>query len=370
VRQRAAKEPAMEAMQPRPRDSSRRHPQAVSLVIEELAVQIRKDLADQGLDHGPLTVRWHLQRAGLKSPAASTLARIFAARGMVVPQPQKRPRSSYRRFSFSQAHECWQLDSFQWPLSDGTIAAVFQLSDDCTRFAIGSHVASGETSQGAITVVDRAIEKFQVPLLLLTDNGMAFNRDRMGRSTPLVTHLRALGCKPITGRPYHPQTQGKNERVHQTAQRWLRAHAAASTLAELQALMDEFDRTYNHQRPHQSLGMLTPAEALAAAMTAIPPAPPPAASRPIADTAGRTQMLRRRADAGGKVWVCKVAVLLGWEYSRVEVAVLATEHTLSIFKTTNGDLIRTVVLEPGKTYYGNGRPRGAGSHRTRVSRLI
>ena len=47
-------------------------------------MQIRKDLADQGLDHGPVTVRWHLQQTGLKAPAASTLARIFSARGMVT----------------------------------------------------------------------------------------------------------------------------------------------------------------------------------------------------------------------------------------------------------------------------------------------
>ena len=74
---------------------------------------------------------------------------------------------------------------------------------------------------------------------------MAFNRDWLGWSIPLVTHLRDLWCKPITGQPYHPQTEGKNGRVHQTARRWLRAHPATSTLAELQSLTYEFDRVYN-----------------------------------------------------------------------------------------------------------------------------
>jgi putative transposase len=364
VRKRAVSEPALEAMQPRGRTGSQRHPQAIPVAVEDLAVQIRKDLADQGLDHGPVTVRWHLQQAGLRAPAASTLARVFSARGMVTAQPQKRPKASYRRFSFTQAHECWQLDSFQWPLADETIVAVFQLSDDCTRYQVASHVARAETSQGAMIVVERGICAFQVPLLLLTDNGAAFNRDRIGRGTQLVTHLRRLGCKPITGRPYHPQTQGKNERVHQTAQRWLRARPAPTTIADLQDLIEEFDQVYNHHRPHQALGMQTPAQALSAAVVAIPPQP---VQSPRSGSE-RTQLLRRHADHHGKISVNYAAILLGWEHAHTEVAVLASGHSLSIF-TTGGDLIRTVVLEPGKTYYSNGRPRGARSHRTQVSTL-
>ena len=69
VRRRAASEPALEAMRPRPRTHGGRHPLAIAVAVEDLAVQIRKDLADQGLDHGPVTVRWHLQKAGLKAPA-------------------------------------------------------------------------------------------------------------------------------------------------------------------------------------------------------------------------------------------------------------------------------------------------------------
>jgi len=367
VRKRAMSESVMEAMRPRPRTRTQRHPQAISPVVEDLAVQIRKDLADQGLDHGPVTVRWHLQQAGLPAPAASTLARIFSARGMVIAQPQKRPKTSYRRFSFTQAQECWQLDSFQWPLDDETVVAVFQLSDDCTRYALASHVALAETSQAAMNVVDKGIGAFQVPLLLLTDNGAAFNRDRMGRTTQLVTYLRRLGCKPITGRPYHPQTQGKNERVHQTAQRWLRAHPAPRNIADLQALMDQFDHVYNHQRPHQALGMQTPAEALAAAVVAI--APQPDQTDPRDPTASqRIKMLRRHADHHGKISVDHAGILLGWEHEHAEVAVLRSGHSLSIF-TMSGELIRTVVLEPGKTYYSNGRSRGTRSHRPRPSTL-
>ena len=318
-------------------------------------MQIRKDLADEGLDHGPVTVRWHLQQAGLKAPAASTLARIFTARGLVVPQPQKRPKTSYRRFCFTQAHECWQLDAFTWPLADDTTVAVFQLSDDCTRLAVATHVAAGESAVGARAVVAAGIAAYQVPVLLLTDNGAAFNRDRMGQATQLTTYLRALGCKPITGRPAHPQTQGKNERIHQTLQRWLRARPPAATIAELQTLCEEFDEVYNHRRPHQALGMQTPAQALGQTIVAVAPQPPTPAPT---DHPQRATLLHRRVNTHGVIWVHNKCIRIGAQHADATIAVLTSGQTLNLFTTTDGTHIRTVTLEPGRLYYGNNKPRG------------
>ena len=69
-----------------------------------------------------------------------------------------------------------------------------------------------------------------------------------------------LGVEAITGKPYKPTTQGKNERFHQTLFRYLDKQPLADTLAELQAQVDAFDHIYNTQRPHQGLpGRVTPA---------------------------------------------------------------------------------------------------------------
>ena len=155
-------------------------------------------------------------------------------------------------------HQCWQLDSFVWPLTDGSNAAVYQLEDDRSRFVIASLAERGETSAGAVRVVDCGIAAFQVPQVLLTDNGSAFNATRRGSRSRLVEHLTLLGVQCITGRPGHPQTQGKNERIHQSTQRWLRAQPRAGSIAQLQAQIEQFDDYYNHHRPHQSLRMRTP----------------------------------------------------------------------------------------------------------------
>jgi transposase InsO family protein len=169
---------------------------------------------------------------------------------MVVAQPQKRPRSSFRRFQAAQVHQCWQLDAFEWPLTVVTghpgsprpagQCVIYQVLDDRSRFVLATRVGPAgikENAADAVAVVDQAISTAgRVPCLLLSDNGSAFNQSRRGITSQLVAHLTALGTRPITGRPYHPQTQGKDERVHQTLQRWLRAHPAHDQ-GELQSSM-------------------------------------------------------------------------------------------------------------------------------------
>jgi putative transposase len=73
-------------------------------------------------------------------------------------------------------------------------------------------VAWGETSEAAITVVRKGIEAHGVPQLLLSDNGVALNPSRRGALGQLVSYVTSLGVEPITGKPYKPTTQGKNER--------------------------------------------------------------------------------------------------------------------------------------------------------------
>lgn len=364
VRARVRDTDPLSAMGPKPPTAPGRHAQAIPVEVEELAVRIRKELADAGWDHGPVTVRHRLGELGLTAPAASTLARVFTRRGMVLAQPQKRPRSSYRRFEFATVHECWQLDAFQSTLAGGSVCAVYQVLDDRSRALLASHVTATETAAGAITVIDKAISAHQVPVLLLTDNGGAFNQTRMGHVSQLVTHLQALGARAITGRPGHPQTQGKDERVHQTTQRWLAARPRPATEAGLLVLLEDFDQQYNHHRPHQSLAMRTPAQVLAEEPHAVPPMPP----EPTTPRTGRpVQAGPRRVGHNGKICVRHVAIQLGYEHRDSTVTVVLTGDNVAIFDR-HGHHIRSLNLEPGRTYYSNGRPRGWNNN-TRVSRL-
>ena len=243
--------------------------------VIEHALAVRAWLEGQGLDAGPLSVVARMKRQGLVPPSRATLARAFAAAGVSKPEPGKRPRAANRRFVYPAPNCCWQIDSFAWSLQDGTAVAIHQVIDDNTRMALATLVADGETAKAALQVVSTAMRHWGVPQRLLSDNGLAFNPTRRGFTGKLVEYLQDLGVKPITGKPGHPTTQGKNERFHQTLQKWLNARTPAKTIQGLQVLVDEFDEYYNNERVHQALDGKTPNEAWAAAEIAPPPVPEP-----------------------------------------------------------------------------------------------
>jgi putative transposase len=152
-----------------------------------------------------------------------------------------------------------------------------------------------------VQVVSTAVRRWGVPQRLLSDNGLAFNPTRRGFTGKLVDYLIDLGVKPITGKPDRPTTQGKNERFHQTLQKWLNARAPASTITALQALVDEFDLYYNQERIHQALDGKTPRQAWQATDPAPPPVPEPRmpqippSARPTADGTDAEPLPRSRA---------------------------------------------------------------------------
>ena len=261
----------LEPLSRRPKSS----PSKLSDDVKAQAIAVRAALAASGLDHGPISVHDKMASMGLPVvPSTASLARIFREAGVARVEPKKRPRAAWRRFVYPAPNACWQLDATEYVLTGGRKCVIFQLIDDHSRYAVASHVDWSETSQAAITVVDRGIAAHGVPQRLLTDNGAALNPSRRGYIGQLVTHVERLGVEPITGKPYRPTTQGKNERFHQTLFRWLDAQPLASTLDQLQAQVDTFDHIYNTERPHQSLpGRVPPETAYHATTKADPPRP-------------------------------------------------------------------------------------------------
>ena len=193
---------------------------------------VRAALEASGLDHGPISVHDKMHAMGLDPvPSVASLARIFREAGVARLEPKKKPRSAWRRFVYPAPNACWQLDATEYVLTGGRKCVIFQLIDDHSRYAVASHVASGETAEAAIAVVNKAIAAHGVPQRLLSDNGIALNPSRRGSLGQLVDHVTRLGVEAITGKPYKPTTQGKNERFHQTLFRYLDKQPLAGTLA-------------------------------------------------------------------------------------------------------------------------------------------
>lgn len=270
ILKRARTEGQASALEPRSR-RPKTSPNATSEALKDQAVAMRESLEESGWDHGPISVHDKMVKLGMQPPSVAVLARIFRKRGLIVPAPNKRPRSSFRSFRYPMPNACWQLDATKYVLEGGRKCVIFQLIDDHSRLAVASLVARTENGADAVKVFRAGVAAHGVPQRLLSDNGDALNPIRRGMTSELVAYANSLGVATITGKPYKPTTQGKNERFHSTLFKWLKKQPFAKDIAELQVQVDIFDQAYNTQRGHQSLEeRRTPQEAWDATAVAQP----------------------------------------------------------------------------------------------------
>src|SRR5919109_5159040 len=82
-------------------------PRAIADSVVEQIVALRSELTKDGLDAGALTIHWHLLDRTGSAPSVSSIWRILRRRGLVTPQPRKRPQSAMTRFAAELPNECW-----------------------------------------------------------------------------------------------------------------------------------------------------------------------------------------------------------------------------------------------------------------------
>jgi transposase InsO family protein len=354
-------EAAFEPRSRRPKST----PTATPAATVELIVRIRTELAGQGLDAGPDTIRWHLEHRHGIQLARATISRHLSARGLVVPEPKKRPKSSYIRFEASLPNERWQADFTHYRLTrpDGTPGVEVEILswiDDCSRFALSVTVHAPVTGSIVLATFNDTVAAHGIPASTLTDNGMVFTTRLAGGKggrNALERQLRDLGVRQINSTPGHPTTCGKVERFQQTLKKWLRAQTLQpATLEQLQALLDAFVETYNHRRPHRSLPhRATPSTIY----TTRPKATPPQGSRST-DTHDRVR--RDRVDKAGKITLRHGGTLysigIGRTHAGTRVIVLVQDLDIRIIDAATGELLRELTLDTTKRYQGTGRAPG------------
>lgn len=337
---------ALEPRSRRPHTNPRRTPEDVRVRI----VELRNELIAQGLDAGPLTIAWHLGRAGLTAPSSSTIRRILHAAGLVVPEPRKRPRSSWIRFEAGAPNELWQSDFTHWRLADGSEVEIISWLDDHSRYLLDLTVCARVGGDDVVATFVAAGETFGWPASTLTDNAAVYTSRFTGGRNGFEYLLTYLGIRQKNGNPGHPQTQGKVERFQQTLKRWLERQPAARSLAELQAQLDRLRVHYNERRPHRATGRITPAEAYAA--------------RPKADPAGRAAVGHFRlrydiADAKGAITLRRAGRLhhlnTGVAHARRRVLAIVDEEHVTVVALDTGEILSSHLIDPAKGYWRNQR---------------
>ena len=200
-----------------------------------------------------------LQDLGHASLAPSTVTAILHRHGLISPEASQ-AAAPWQRFEHAAPNALWQIDFKGYVSTPAGRCHPLTLLDDHSRFNMALRACArqeGTTVQAQLTEVFRT---YGLPARINADNGAPWGSPREpGQLSELALWLVRLGIRVSFSRPYHPQTNGKDERFHRSLKAEVLNGRTFTDLAQAQAAFDHWRQVYNHQRPHQALQMATPA---------------------------------------------------------------------------------------------------------------
>lgn len=201
-------------------------------------------------------------------PSPSTITAILQRHGVLAPR-QERPPPATRRFEHAAPHDLWQMDfmGHRALVAPGRVHPLTML-DDHSRVLLSLTACAHEQLETVWTHLAACFARYGLPRAILTDNGPPWGTSGERGITRLDAWLLRLGVELWHGRPRHPQTQGKVERIHETISIEAFGTRTFRDLAAAQVAFDAFRLTYNLERPHEALDYAVP-------MTRLQPSPRP-----------------------------------------------------------------------------------------------
>ena len=243
-------------------------------------------------DWGARKLQVLLRQRGIEL-TRSTTHRVLLRHGLVP--DGKRPGPAPQRFERGAPNELWQMD-FKGPLQRGDRVGPLSVIDDHSRYLVALKTVGSTSGDRVREHLEDAFGECGVPEAMLMDHGIPWWSGTSPHGfTKLSLWLMKQGIALHWGRIRHPQTQGKVERFHGELQRAVeRRHPTAT---DVQSWLDEFRWEHNHLRPHEALGLETPANHWRPSLRRYDPNPPawayPADSRVLkVDSDGKIKLHR------------------------------------------------------------------------------
>ena len=243
----------------------RRCPRQVPPAVAERVIALRRETT-----WGGRKLRQRLQALGQTAvPAASTCTEILRRADLLKKEPAGGPT---QRFERQLPNELWQMDhKGHFATQSGQRCHPLTVLDDHSRFNLVLDAAGNERTPTVQTALTAAFERYGLPEAILCDNGGVWGRVTSTTGhTPLSIWLLRLGVRVLHGRPYHPQTQGKEERFHRSLNAELLSRHTWRDLAHCAAEFPRYRQRYNHERPHDALQGHTPASRYRASVRRLP----------------------------------------------------------------------------------------------------
>jgi transposase InsO family protein len=191
-------------------------------------------------------------------PSASTITAILRRHGCLSDRDSTR-HTPWQRFEHAAPNELLQMD-FKGHFPVGTERChSLTVLDDHSRFALCVKACGNEKGVTVQTALTETFRRYGLPQRMTMDNGNPWGADGEYGFSSIELWLIRLGIGVSHSRPYHPQTQGKDERFHRTLQAEVLHYRTFRDLAHCQRHFDRWRDIYNLERPHEALGMDVPA---------------------------------------------------------------------------------------------------------------
>ena len=206
--------------------------------------------------------------------AKSTVHSILQRYGRVSPPAVS--AGGYQRFEQERPNQLWQMDfKGHFALGNGERCHPLTVLDDHSRYALCLQACDNQRGDTVKERLTATFRRYGLPERMLMDNGSPWGNDREHQHTPLTVWLLQLGIGVTHSRPYHPQTQGKDERFHRTLKVEVLAQRVFADFARMQLRFNDWRHCYNQRRPHEALAMNVPASRYQVSQRSFPEQLPP-----------------------------------------------------------------------------------------------
>ena len=247
------------------RDKSRRPHASPDALAEDVICSLIRIKQSAPKTWGPKKVLslYERQHGCEQSPSLSSVQRVMDKAGYV--RHRRRARKDMAApvqegLVAQQPNELWTVDfKGWWKTRDQGRCEPLTLRDGFSRFLLEFRAMESTSERSVRPVFERVFQAYGLPVAIRSDNGSPF----AASSAPLgLSRLSAwwvsLGIRLDRISPGHPEQNGAHERIHRDIRAELQMNPADG-LEQSQALFDEWRRTYNFDRPHEAIGMQTPA---------------------------------------------------------------------------------------------------------------
>lgn len=239
-----------------PRDG--RRGMKVPLVVQNEILAAKRSDPSSGL----MKIKNWLRRNRGMNVSKGSIRKTVVREGLplaIKPRKKKRSSDRIRRFERARPMQLWQSDITQFTLGPSSMRVYLTVfMDDHSRYIVGWRLMSRQTADLVIDSFKDAMVRFGKPEEVLTDQGRQYFAWR-GKSE-LEKLLENEGIKHVVSRAHHPQTLGKCERFWETVGNEFWTRAKPQDLEEARVRLKYFIDHYNHQRPHQGIDGMTPAD--------------------------------------------------------------------------------------------------------------